>query len=355
MTHFAWRVFALLSIVLSHYLSAADTKLDTVSANHYPLSQKLIVDGVIEAVKQATMSAQTSGQVLEVNFDVDDFVKKGDVLVRFKNIQQQASLGQSEAQLAEAQAMVKAAQKEFNRIQELYTKQAISAAQLDKAKADLEVAQARLESTKASITQSTEQVEYTVVRAPYSGVVLERRIEPGEIASPGSPIMTGFSLDTLRVIATVPQVNITAIRKHLTAQVILNDDQRFDSNKLTIGNVADPKTHTFKVRIDLPPNTPNVYPGMLVKVAFLVGQEKRLMIPASAVAYRGEVRAIYIVDDKNKVTMRHVRLGDTDKQMVEVLAGLEAGEKVAINPVNAAIVLKEQQKITLSPVAAPAH
>lgn len=336
------RLLVSLLVFISTQLIAQENKLEVVSATYHQVDQKFVVDGVVEAIKQATMSAQTSGQVLEVNFDADDFVKKGDILVRFKSVQQEASLGQSEAQLAEISAMLKAAQKEYNRIQELYTKQSVSAAQLDKAKADLEVAQARLEATKAGISQSAEQVGYTVVRAPYSGIVLERRIEPGEIASPGSPIMTGFSLDTLRVVATVPQNSITAIRKYLNAQIMLNEEQRFESNKLIIGHVADPKTHTFKVRIDLPPNTPNAYPGMLAKVAFVTGQTKRLMVPNSAVAYRGEVHAVYTVDEKNKVAMRYVRLGDVDKGMVEILAGLEPQEKIAINPVNAAIALKKQ-------------
>ncbi|OQW90565.1 MAG: hypothetical protein BWK79_19535 [Beggiatoa sp. IS2] len=344
-----WRLIVISIFMGGHFYThvfAQEIQLKTTRVLYHQVEQRFVIDGVVEAVKQATMSAQTSGQVLEVNFDVGDFVKKGDVLARFKSVQQEASLGQSEAQLIEVTAVLKSAQKEFERIKELYAKQVISAAQFDKTKADLEVAQARLESTKAGMSQSVEQVEYTVIHAPYSGIVLERHIEPGEIAAPGSPIMAGFSPDNLRVIVTVPQNDVVTIKKYSNAKIILNEgeEQRYlTGGKITIARYADPKTHTFRIQIDLPANTGEVYPGMLVKVAFMTGQTKKLLIPASAVAYRSEVRAIYVINEKNQISMRHVRLGDISQNMIEVLSGLEPEEKIAINPVNAAIALKSQR------------
>ena len=185
-----------------------------------------------------------------------------------------------------------------------------------------------------------------MIRAPYSGIVLERHIELGEIAAPGKPIMTGFSLENLRIITTVSQDDVAAIQKYRDAQIVVNQGTEalfLESKNITISQYADPKTHTFKVRIDLPSNTPNIYPGMHAKVAFVTGQQKRLLIPIKAVAYRSEVRAVYIVDEEDKISMRHVRLGDTNGDMVEVLAGLEPGERIAMNPVDATIILKNQR------------
>lgn len=354
-------LFIVLILIGSHFginVIAQEIQLEIATVAYHQTEQRFMVDGTVEAVKQATMSAQTSGEVLEVNFDVDDFVKKGDVLARFKSVQQEASLGQSEAQLSEVKAVLNASQKEFNRIEELYTKKVISASQLDKAKADLEVAQARLKATEAGMTQSEEQVKYTVIYAPYSGIVLERHIEPGEIAAAGTPIMTGFSPDNLRVIATVPQNNISTIRKYSNAQIILDEEgeqQSLEGKKITIARYADAKTHTFRVQVDLPTNAEGVYPGMLVKVAFMTGQTKKLTIPVSAVAYRSEVRAVYIIDKENKIFMRHVRLGDISENRIEVLAGLVQGEKIAANPVNAAIALKSQRAKTTIPSETLSH
>lgn len=357
--HFAVLSVLVFSALFNPCLAASKSKgrLDTVTVAYHAVAQELILDGVVEAINQATMSAQASGQVLEVNFDVDDFVKEGQVLAKFKNVQQKASLGQSEAQLVEAKAMLSATEKEYSRLKQLYAKNAISAASMDKTVADLEVAHAKVEAVKAAMSQAEEQVEYTVVRAPYSGIVLERHLELGEIASPGKPVMTGFSLEALRVTTTVPQNQIAAIRKYQKAQIFFAEssaERQFDSQKITIAPYADSKTHTFKVRLDLPPKVQEIYPGMYAKVAFTTGQEKRLMIPATTVAYRSEVKSVYVVDGKNQIYMRHIRTGETYLGMIEVLAGLEAGEQIAINPIKAVITLKQQRleaESKLTPVA----
>ncbi len=334
-------------------LAAQENPLSVVSAIHQQIDREYVVDGVVEAVKQATVSAQTSGQVLKVNFDVDDFVKKGTVLVRLKHLEQKASLSQVKARVAEAKAYLNAAQKGYDRVKQLRTKRVVSAAQLDKAVADVEAARARLNAARADVRQATQRVKYTTIKAPYSGIVLKRHIQLGEIASLGQPIMTGFSLDALRAVATVPQSHIYAIRQHKKARIILTgqqEERRFKGKKLTIAPYADAQTHTFKVRVNLPKKVKDVYPGMFTKVAFVVGQERRLMVPANTVVYRGEVRAVYVVDAEGRVSMRHIRLGRMYSDMIEILAGLDVGEQIANNPVDAAILLKTQRnRITSTP------
>ncbi|MDM8559713.1 efflux RND transporter periplasmic adaptor subunit [Candidatus Parabeggiatoa sp. HSG14] len=324
-----------------------EPSLNVIPVTYHKVDRQYIVDGVVEPVNQATIAAQTSGQVLEVNFDVDDFVKKGTVLVRLKSIEQKASLNQVQARVSEAKAYLNAAQKEYDRVKKLRVKRVVSAALLDKTEADLEASKARLTAAKADVRQVKQRVDYTTVKAPYSGIVLERHIQQGEIASLGQPIMTGFSPNKLRAVVTVPQSRIVAIRQHKKAQIILNVEPevlRFKGKKLTIAPYADAKTHTFRIRVYFPRKAKGVYPGMFTKVAFVVGQEKLLVIPASSIAYRGEVRAVYIVDDKGEqISMRQIRLGKVHEEMIEILAGLEEGEKIATNPVEAAIMLKTQR------------
>jgi RND family efflux transporter MFP subunit len=345
-----WLTLLVFTTNISFNISLAaneEPTLNVVPVSYQPVEQQYIVDGVVEAVNQATITAQTSGQVLEVNFDVDDFVKKGRVLVRLKSIEQKASLNQVQARVAEAKAYLNAAQKEYDRVKKLRIKRVVSEALLDKTEADLEASKARVNAAKADVRQVKQRVDYTTVKAPYSGIVLERHIQRGEIASLGQPIMTGFSPDNLRAVVTIPQSRIAAIRQHKKARIILNVEpkvHRFKGKKLTIAPYADAKTHTFRIRVYFPRKAKGVYPGMFTKVAFVVGQERRLVIPASSVAYRGEVRAVYVVDDKGEqISMRQIRLGRTHASMIEILAGLDEGEKIATNPVDAAIMLKTQR------------
>ncbi|HAI69388.1 MAG TPA: efflux transporter periplasmic adaptor subunit [Gammaproteobacteria bacterium] len=335
------------------FAAEADSSLTVVSVVSQTIDKEYVVDGVVEPIKRALITAQTSGQVLEVNFDIDDFVKKGSTLVHLKSIEQKSSLEQVNAQVVEAKAHLNAAHKEYNRIKQLRTKRVASAAQFDKADADLKAAKARVKAAVAQVTQASQQVQYTTITAPYSGIVIERHIEPGEIALPGQPIMSGFSMSGLRVVAKVPQSQIEAVRQYKKTQVILESyskTRRFKSKKLTIAPYADAQTHTFKVRVDLPKKAPDVYPGMFTKVAFVVGQEQRLMIPTKTVVYRGEVRAVYVVDKAGQISMRQVRLGREHAEQIEILAGLEAGEQIATKPVDATILLKAQRDAIKKPV-----
>jgi RND family efflux transporter MFP subunit len=303
--------------------------LETAPVTYQSAAQEEEFDAVIEAVNKSTVSAQTSGRVIEVNFDVEDYVEKGAVLLRIRATEQRAAARAAEARFATAEA-------DFNRMKELYGKQLVSRAMYDKSAAEFEAA-------RAAMDQANEGAANTVVRAPYSGIVVERHIEVGETASPGQPLMTGVSLDALRATANVPETYIGKVRAQKRARVILANGEVLDGGSITISPYADPQSHTFKVRVSLPKQARGVYPGTLAKVSFGTGEGKRLLVPAGAVAYRSEVTALYIVKPDGKVTFRQVRLGATIGDSVEVLAGVDAKEKVALDPIKAGIVLKEQR------------
>jgi membrane fusion protein, multidrug efflux system len=331
-----------LVIAMLSSMAMADENLQFAQAQYEDISRYQYIEGVVEAVNQATVTAQTSGEVLEVNFDVDDYVEQGAVLVRLRNAEHQAASALAVAQLAEAEAYYKAAQSEHKRVKEVFAKQATSAANMDKVRADLEAAQARLNAARASTRQAATQQEYTVIFAPYSGVVTERHIQAGEVARPGVPIMSGMSLTHLRVVAHVSQTQINAVRAHKQALVLLGNEQgALPVEEIIIAPHAHPPSHTFKVRLNLAPDTPDLFPGMHVKVAFVLGQERILTVPVEAIAYRGEVRGVYVRGSDGKLRMRMVRLGARHDKQIEVLAGLSEGEAVALDPVQAAAVRKD--------------
>ena len=298
-----------------------------------------IWDGRIEAVNQATVSAQTSGRIAELPFDVNDFVDAGQVIMRFTDTEQRAAMTRAEAALEEARARYAEADQEFKRFSSMLENQTVSRARFDQAKANREAAQARLNAARSGVATAKEQLEYTVVRAPYAGIVAKRHVELGELVSPGQPLITGLSLQSLRVNVDVPQSMFHAVRTIGKAFVYI-DDERIAGTELTFFPVADTAANTFRVRVELPDGGPTLYPGMIVKVGFVVGETKRLLIPAAAVVRRSELSAVYVASD-DRVTLRQVRLGRRYGDSIEVLAGLNEGESVATDPVSAGIYLKE--------------
>ncbi len=333
----------LLSLLLFSAGAGADGSLATAVVEHRELPHEVRLDGVVEAVNQTTVSAQTAGQVEEILFDVDDFVEKDQVIARLKDTEQRARLTQVEADLKSANAQLQQAREDYERIKGVFDRGAISQADLDRASATLKSAQARRDAAVAGISQVKEQFGYTVIRAPYSGIVTQRHVEVGEIANPGQPVMSGISLDQLRVNVDVPQSLIPQIRKIGKARVQQPGDGYIPVEKLTIFPFAHHGSNTFKVRLELPEGTPGMVPGMYVKGAFEVGTERELVAPQQAVVHRSEVTAVYVVGTDGRLTFRHIRTGHPHEDgTIGILAGLAEGEQVALDPVAATALLKQQ-------------
>jgi RND family efflux transporter MFP subunit len=307
-----------------------------VAAERVPL--ELVWDGVVEAVNQATLSAQTSGRVVELPYDVDDFVPAGAVVVRFTDVEQQSVRKRADAQLAAAEAANRNAEADYKRIAEIYARKLVAKADLDQATARRDATRAALDSARAAVREASQQVDYTVIRAPYSGIVTARHVQVGESVRPGQPLISGLSLGQLRVNVNVPQSDIAAIRAHKQAAVILDaaSDKRVVAKNVILFPYADPQTHSFKVRLELPEQETGLNPGMTVKTAFVVGDAERLLVPVSALVQRSEVSAVYVVDDTG-VSLRQLRLGHRFGDRVEVLSGLKAGDRVATDPVEAGL------------------
>jgi len=343
----AWKMLAN-GLVLAAWLTVpaqavfADA-LQTAIAERVEVPRVYRLDGVIEAANQSTVSAQTSGQVTQVNFDVDDLVEAGDVIVVIEDSEQAASLASARANLASAQARQAEAEKEYARIKRVFDKQAVSQSAMDKASAARKSARAQVDSAKAALAQAEQQLGYTQVTAPYTGIVTERFVEVGEVASRGQRLMSGISLEQLRVVVDVPQSLINSVRRQKHAMVQLNNEW-VPATKVTIFPVADQATDSFRVRLELPTGIEGVFPGMYVKVAMKVGTRSALLVPHTAVVFRSEVIGVYVVDAQGLVSLRHVRVGTPlPDRRYSILSGLDAGERVAVDPQAAVELLKKQR------------
>jgi len=294
-------------------------------------------EAVIEAVRQSTVSSQIAGRIVELRFDVGDYVKKGEVIARIDERAAGQALAASEAQVREADAAARNARVQYERSRQLLAQKFISQAALDKAEADYKQAQARLSAMLAGAGQAATERSFATIVAPYSGVVSARHVELGEMAVTGKPLMTGFDPSTLRAVANVPQAQIAAIQASGRARIEVPATGRwFEVRQLTVVPSADPRTHTTRVRLDLPEDARGIYPGVFARAHFAIGRAPRLLVPREAVFQRSELTGVYVIDDKGAPRLRQIRLGTAgDEREVEVLAGLRPGERVALEPVKA--------------------
>lgn len=324
----------------------AVTGLATLEVPVERVPLELAWDGVVEAVNQATLSSQTGGRVVELPYDVDDYVPAGAVVVRFTDVEQQSVRKRADAGLASAEAANKNAEADYNRLSEIFARRLIAKAEMDQATSRRDSSRAVLDSARAAVREAAQQVDYTVVRAPYSGIVTQRHVHVGEAVRPGQALISGLSLGQLRVNVSIPQSDIAAIREHKQAWLILDPglDRRIAANKLVVFPYADPQTHSFRVRLELPEQETGLNPGMTVKTAFVVGDAERMLVPAGALVQRSEVSGIYVVGTDSRVSLRQVRLGHRFGDRVEILSGMAAGTRIATDPVAAGLAAAAQAR-----------
>ena len=335
-------------LALSWVTSSASTAemLSAAPVQIREVAQTYSADGVVEATRQSTVSAQISGRVREIYFDVGDSVQKGQVILRIDQGEAVQALAGSKAQVMQAQAALHNARSNYERARQMFAQKFISQAALDKAEADYKMAKAQAAASQAGESRAAVAQSYTAVIAPYGGMVAARLVQVGEMVTVGQPLMTGFDPSKMRVIVNVPQDKLQDIGTRPDVAIEFPTIKlRVQAVSVSVQPLADARTHTTQVRIDLPAKQTGVYPGMFVRAHFVVGKAKKLLIPTSAVVHRSEVSAVYVVGGKDQVTLRQIRLGEAvGLNEIEVLAGLNVGERVALDPIKAGMALAQPAK-----------
>ncbi|WOQ15331.1 efflux RND transporter periplasmic adaptor subunit [Aeromonas media] len=293
-----------------------------------PVTDWLTLDGTVSAIHQGTVAAQTSGRVSRMLVDVNDQVQAGQPLLEISGKEQFAAVTGAEARLARAQAQQVEAERQLARFQALIAKGVITRAQLDNAQATDRAARAEVNAADAALTQAREAYGYTRILAPYAGVVTKRLVELGETVAPGTPLLSGFSLDELRVEVELPQSALTLAGQPADVQVLLPDGKTLTPAKLTRFNYADSQSHAFRLRLDLPPQTAGVLPGMWLKVQLKQGERQVLQVPVRALLRQGEFNGVYLQQPVGWA-LTPVRVGHCLAGQCEILAGLQAGDKLA--------------------------
>ena len=316
-----------LGVVQASYAETSSHQLATAEVKMELFSREFRLDGEVEAVNMATVSAQTRGTIQKILFDVDDYVEKSQVIITLKDVSQQAALKKALAGEKEAISHLAKAKDEYQRIKDVYAKKVVSKSKMDEVTHSLSAARARLESARANLEEAREQLTYTRVKAPYSGIVTKRHVEVGETVQPGEQLMTGVSLDKLRVNIDVPQSLIKKIRIYEKAFIytetpIGEEPLKLAAEKITVFPIADRASNTFKVRLDLPQGISGLFPGMFVKASLVTGEKNVLMVPLQSIVHRSEVTAVYVVGTDGVIHFRHVRMGAVNKNRQIVLFGI---------------------------------
>jgi len=298
-------------------------------------------DGVVEAVRQTVVAAQVAGAVTSLEVKVGDMVKAGQVLARIDARTADYTASASDAQVRSAQAMLDMANKDYQRQKQLFDKQYISQAALERAESQYKATQAQAAAQLAQASAARTQTGLHVVRAPYAGVVSEVPVALGDMAMPGRALLTLYQPGALRVSAAVPHSALGPVVKGARVEFpALPEAKRWlQAEQVQVLPTIDAATHTQTLRIALPATTEGVAPGMFARVwlpTATPGAGARLFVPASAVVRRAEMNTLYVVDAKGVPMLRLVRLGRAQGDQVEVLSGVSAGEQVALDPQAAA-------------------
>ncbi|HMN75065.1 MAG TPA: efflux RND transporter periplasmic adaptor subunit [Burkholderiaceae bacterium] len=347
------KILVLCAALAAVAAAAADTPaapaapLATAPVQAAGAAQGRTFDAVVEAVRQTIVAAQVAGAVTALDVKAGDSVKAGQVLARIDARAALQTAASSQAQVRSAQAMLEVARKEYERQQQLFKKDYISQAALERAESQFKAAQAQAAAQLAQAGAAHTQSGFYVVRAPYAGVVAEVPVAVGDMAMPGRALATIYESGALRVTAAVPQsalgggTQAGAAKGAKVEFAGLPADRRWlVAPSVQVLPTVDAATHSVTLRIPLPADFEGVAPGSFARI-WLPGAGEgatRLAIPASAVVRRAEMTGVYVVDAKGVPQLRQVRLGRAAGDSVEVLAGVSAGERVALDPQAAAQV-----------------
>src|SRR5580704_17406502 len=317
--------------------------------------------GYVTARREATVSAQITGTVTAVLIEEGDRVKEGQVIGRLDDTAQKASLSQAQAALQSAQALLTQYQvqraRDLKRNEDLVGRKLVSEqaveqsrSQMDQQSAQVLGQRRQVNLAEANLRSAQVQLDYCTVRAPFTGVVIAKSAQVGEIISPfsagGSFTRTGIGtivdMDSLEIEVDVNEAYINRVLPGQPVESVLNayPDWKIPSHVIAIIPTADRSKATVKVRVAIDVKDPRIVPDMGVRVSFL--EEKKpagdtpaapsgVLVPLSAIRAEGGAEVVYVLQD-DKAQRRTVTLGGTVGQERQVLSGVRAGDTVISDP-----------------------
>ena len=273
------------------------------------------VTGQVTPIYQATLSSRIQGTIDQLLVREGVHVSRGQLLIQLDSRDLQAELARANAEVDNAKA-------HLDRMNQLYAQDAVSKQELENATRAYRVAEANRKAVEA-------QLSYTAVRAPFNGVITEKKVETGELASPGQPLLRMEDPLQLRLEATVAEGDLKAVSRGDAIEVGIDalGDQTLTGTVSQILPAGDPQTHTFMVKVDLP-RREGLKTGMFGRFQLVKGITHTIGVPAVALLERGELTSLFVVGEDRIARLRWVKVGRRFENQVEILSGITEGERV---------------------------
>ena len=303
--------------------------------------------GTVRAAQTSQVASQMMGNIVEIRAREGDRVQSGQILAAIDDSQLRAAVEQATAATTAAQEAVSAADSDvalaeatLKRYQQLYEKKSVSPQEFDEIKARYQSAEARRDMTRAgqsqanaALTQARTSLGYTRIRAPFAGVVTGKKVDAGTLASPGMPLFMLEDTRSYRLEATVDETEIRLVRIGQVSPVTIDalGNTQVSGKVMQIVPAADPASRSVLVKVDLPTDR-RLRSGLFGRAHFARGERSVLLIPRTSVVERGQLEGVYVLDATQIAGLRYVTLGKSTGEKVEVLSGLQDGEKLVAAP-----------------------
>ncbi len=283
------------------------------------------VDAVVSAAgglssrNSSVLSSKVMGRVAAVTVNEGDHVAQGKLLMKIES-------GEIAAQAYQARAAYDNAKLNYERIKTLFDEEAATQMEMDQATLGFESAKAGLNAAKA-------MESYTTITAPISGQIVEKRVNPGEMAVPGQPLLKIEDNRNLRLEVSVKEQDIRFVKTGQSAAVRIDalPDRTITGRIAQVVPAADTRTHSFMVKIDIPADN-GLITGMYGKAFFIVGKREAIFVPRAAVVEMAGLTGVYIVSREGSAVFQTLQPGEMQGDSVEAISGLKAGDRVIVNP-----------------------
>lgn len=291
--------------------------------------------GKISASNSANLSTRMMGFVDKVYVKVGQKVRKGQTLLRINNADLQAKLAQVNAKIIQAEAGYNNAEKDYNRFKNLYAQESASQKEMDDMTAHYNMAKAGLEAANQMKKEVMAQFSYTNIKAPFSGVVINKFVDAGDMANPGMPLVAVETPGNFEVTAMVPETEISNIEAGSKVKIHVKAIDRNCTGKVTeVSPSAKNTGGQYLVKVVLDKSDAPVLSGMFATVQFPVKNKVKsdmVLLPNSVLTHKGQLSGVYTVSSNNTAVLRWLRLGRKFGDQVEVLSGLSAEEAYIVS------------------------
>jgi RND family efflux transporter MFP subunit len=283
--------------------------------------------------RSVTLSAQIPGEVKYYKADVGDIVKKGQLLVQIKPVDYELALEEAESNLLAAEAQLSAAGKAYERFKSLLPRKVISRDNFDKVESEYKTARAQAAQAKVGVKIARERLEKTRIKASFSSLVAARHIEVGQMIGTNDPVMTLLDLSRVRVKVFLAEKDFVFLDRHDPVRIMVEayPERQFNGRIDRIDVSADPATNTFGVEILIDNEDLVLKAGLSARVYLTTKVLSNvILIPQSAVLFREDRAEVFVVEADQKAQPRVVQLGQTQSDIIQVLAGLKNGDRLIV-------------------------